>query len=368
MKILYGVNGEGLGHATRSEVVIDRLLACGHDVRVVASGGAFRHLHDRLPRVDEIFGPSFAMDEGEIRRWATLRLNILAAPRDLPATVRHWLAVVHEWRPDVVVTDFEPLSALYARSHLVPLVSVDNINMLVRCHHDELIVGAELADFVLARAITRAMIPTAGDYILTTFFRPRVLWGRTTLVPPILRPEVVAAVPTRGEHVLVYASGDHTVIDALRAAGTPARVYGMRGEATARQDGPISYRPRSTEGFLDDLRTARAVITGGGFSLLSEAIYLRKPVLSVPLHGQFEQLMNARYLERDGYGLCAPVVGPAVLAEFLLRLPEFDDALARYEQDGNHVALETIEARVTQAASDSRRRRREARRLARRSS
>ena len=26
-------------------------------------------------------------------------------------------------------------------------------------------------------------------------------------------------------------------------------------------------------------------------------------MLSVPLHGQFEQLMNARYLEREGYGV-----------------------------------------------------------------
>ena len=366
MRILYGVNGEGLGHATRSEVVIGMLLARGHDVRVVASGSAFRHLSERLPRVDEIFGPSFAMHEGEIHRWATLRLNVIAVQRELPETVRRWVSVVHDWRPDVVVTDFEPLSALYARSMLVPLVSVDNINMLVRCHHDDAIVGGELADFVLARAITRAMIPTAGDYVVTTFFRPHILWGRTTLVPPIVRPEVVDAAPTRGEHLLVYSSGNHGLIDALRAAGVPARVYGMRGAAGSGEDGAISYRPRSDAGFLDDLRTARAVITGGGFSLLSEAIFLRKPVLSVPLHGQFEQLMNARYLQREGYGMCAPAAGPAELAEFLVRLPEYDEALAGYRQAGNHVALETIAARVTQAAADSRRTRRQARRTARR--
>jgi UDP:flavonoid glycosyltransferase YjiC (YdhE family) len=354
MRVLYGVNGEGLGHATRSGVVIDMLLGRGHEVRVVASGRAVRYLSERLSHVGEIFGPSFAMDEGEIRRWATLRGNLAAAPRELPGTVRHWLSVVHEWRPDVVVTDFEPLSALYARSHHVPLVSVDNIHMLVRCQHDEGIVGTQLADFILARAVTRAMIPTAGDYVVTTFFRPRILWGRTTLVPPIVRPEVVAAVPSRGEHVLVYSSGEHSVIDALHAADVPARVYGMRGT-------------RSNETFLDDLRTARAVITGGGFSLLSEAIYLRKPVLAVPLQGQFEQFMNARYLEREGYGMSAPEAGPAELADFLARLPEFEASLSDHEQDGNRVALDVIEAIVTGAAADSRRRRREARRMARRS-
>ena len=62
MRILYGVNGEGLGHATRSEVVIGSLLN-EHDVRVMASGAAFKYLEGRLGH-GEVFGPSFAMDHG----------------------------------------------------------------------------------------------------------------------------------------------------------------------------------------------------------------------------------------------------------------------------------------------------------------
>ena len=366
LKILYGVNGEGLGHATRSQVVIDTLLA-RHDVRVVASGAAFRYLRERLPWVDEIFGPSFAMDDGEIRRWATVRHNLAGAPRELPATVRHWLGVVAAWRPDVVVTDFEPLAGIYARSAHVPLVSVDNIHMVDRCHHDDGIVGADRADYAIARAVTRAMVPVAGDYVIPTFFRPPLARGRTTLVPPILRPEVVAAEPVRGEHLLVYSSGSRALLDALRASGLPCRVYGMRdGPEAGTSDGAIAFRPRSADGFLDDLRTARAVITGGGFSLLSEAVFLRKPVLAVPLDGQFEQLMNARYLEREGYGACASAVGTETLAAFLARLPDYERALGTYEQDGNLEALLAIEATVTAAAADDRHDRRQARRVARR--
>ena len=74
------------------------------------------------------------------------------------------------------------------------------------------------------------------------------------------------------------------------------------------------------------------MITGGGFSLLSEAVYLRKPVLAVPLDGQFEQLMNARYLQREGYGLARRRSGRPTLAEFLARLPEYDEALAGYDR------------------------------------
>jgi uncharacterized protein (TIGR00661 family) len=365
VRILYGVNGEGMGHATRSEVVIGALLA-GHDVRVVASGAAFRYLHGRLGHVSEIFGPSFAMEQGEIRRWATVTHTMAAARHELPHDVRRWLAEVREWRPEVVVTDFEPLSGIYARTFRTPLVCVDNIHMIDRCRHDDEITAGAHEDFRIARAVTRALVPAAGDYVIPTFFRPPVLRGRTTLVPPIVRPAIVAAQPVRGEHLLVYSAGSDALIDALRGCGVPCRLYGMRdGPAVGTTDGPIEFRARSVDGFLDDLVSARGVITGGGFSLLSEAVYLGKPVLSVPLHAQFEQLMNARYLQRAGFGLCARTIDAAALATFLQRLDDYHERLAGYAQDGNVEALGAIEATVIAAGADTRRERARARRQAR---
>jgi uncharacterized protein (TIGR00661 family) len=366
MRVLYGVNGEGMGHATRSDVVISSLLAA-HDVRVMASGAAFRYLEDKYGHVNEIFGPSFALDHGEIRRWATVTHTMSAMGRDLPGSVRRWMATVDEWRPDVVVTDFEPLSGIYARSSRTPLVCVDNIHMIDRCRHGKAIVDGARDDFRLARVVTRAMVPTAGDYVITTFFRPPLLRGRTVLVPPIVRPSVVAAQPVRGEHLLVYSGGSEELIAALRNCGVPSRVYAMRdGPEAGTTDGAIEYRERSIDGFLEDLVSSRGVITGGGFSLLSEAVFLGKPVLSVPLRGQFEQLMNARYLDREGFGLCAPVVDEPTLTTFLDRLDSYHERLAEYAQDGNVEALQVIGERVMAAGVDSRRDRAQARRQARR--
>ena len=234
MKVLYGVNGEGMGHATRSEVVIDALLE-RHDVRVVAGGAAFKYLSERLPRVDEIFGPSFALEEGEIQKWASVRQSLHDARLELPDTMRHWMSLVHEWRPDVVITDFEPLAGVYARTTRTPLIAIDNIHMLVRCHHDERIVGAQHSDFMLACGVTRAMVPGAISYIVTTFFDAPVAYDGTTLVPPILRPEIIAAESTRGEHLLVYSSGEEELLDEPPALGPAlprlrdARRSGRRG-------------------------------------------------------------------------------------------------------------------------------------------
>jgi uncharacterized protein (TIGR00661 family) len=367
MRILYGVNGEGMGHATRSRVVIESLLD-DHDVRVVASGAAFRYLSECLPRVDEIMGPSFAMEEGEIHRWATVVQNVRNVRRELPETVHNWVRTVDKtWKPEVVITDFEPLAGIYARTTRTPMLAVDNVNMLDRCHHDAEIIGKQRDDYLIARAVVRSMVPGAIEYLVTTFFEPPLARGGTTLVPPIIRPEIVSAKVERGDHLVVYSSGDPVLTDSLRASGVPCRVYGMRGGPTEDQvDGNLEYRPRSNEGFVEDLRTARGVVAGGGFSLLSEAVYLGKPVLAMPLHGQFEQLLNARYLEREGFGICATEMNPEVLEGFLGRLEEFEGALAAYEQEGNTVTLRTVEDRalaaVAAAPGELRRHRRRARR------
>jgi uncharacterized protein (TIGR00661 family) len=366
MRILYGVNGEGMGHATRSRVMIDSLLD-NHDVRVVSSGNAYNFLAEALPHVDEVFGLSFAMEEGQIRRWATLVENVRSLGHELPSTVREWLARTREWRPDVVITDFEPLSAAYSRWSRTPLVAVDNINMVDRCHHDDEIIGGEREDYLIAKTVTHSMVPGALEYVVTTFFEPPIARACTTLVPPIVRPEIEAVTSERGDHLVVYSGGDPKLTDALRASGMPCRVYGMRGGPDADQvDGNLEYRPRSQEGFVEDLRTARGVVTGGGFSLLSEAVYLGKPVLSIPLRGQFEQLMNARYLQRDGYGLCAEEVDEQVMERFLDGLEGFEQALADYNQDGNTVAVETVERLAIAAADADRKTVRRGRRAARR--
>jgi uncharacterized protein (TIGR00661 family) len=366
MRVLYGVNGEGMGHATRSHVVIDHLLE-RHDVRVVASGAALRHLSAVLPRVDEIFGPTFAMGDGQIRRWQTVVQNVRLARSGIPETVRHWITLVDHWKPDVVISDFEPLSGVYARWTRTPLVAVDNINMIDRCRHDKEIVGHEREDFMVARAVTNGMVPGAARYIVLTFFRPPVARRGTTLVPPIVRPEIARAKAEYGDHLVVYASGAKRQIEALRSTGARCIIYGMRGGPDKPVvDGNLEFRPPSNEGFVEALRTARGVVAGGGFSLMSEAVYLGKPLLAVPLRGQFEQLMNGRYLARLGYGMCVERTSKAALAEFIDRLPEFEHALARYEQVGNSVALRAIEEQATEAAEAAPRELRRARRTARR--
>jgi uncharacterized protein (TIGR00661 family) len=355
VRILYGVQGEGMGHAMRAGVVLER-LAREHEVRIVASGRAFEYLAERGPHVHEIWGLSFAKDGAEVRIAQSVLQNLLGAVGGWPRDVRAYLELAEAFHPDVVISDFESFSVLFAQRHRLPILSIDNIQMLNRCKHDAELLRGYRRDFELARAYVAAKVPRAFHYVITTFFYPELRRKRTTLVPPIVRPDVVAARSEPGEHLLVYWTGDDAALRVLARAGVACRIYGRLGAGEEDLvDGSLTHCAFSPWRFVDDLRTCRALVTGGGFTALSEALYLRKPVLSLPLAGQAEQQLNARYLARLRYGAFAPALTDEVLERFLEELPRYEEAVAAYAQDGNEVAFAVIQEQLEAAAARPRR-------------
>ena len=207
-----------------------------------------------------------------------------------------------------MISDFESWSYLFGKNHFIPVVSVDNIQMLTRCTHAPEILAGHETEFRMAKTVIKPKVAGAFHYLITTFFYPPIRKPRTTLGPPILRPQILAAERGQGDHLLVYqTSTSNTALpEILARSGRECRIYGLRRDLKEDVvEGNLRYRPFSEDGFIDDLRTARGVIASGGFTLMGEAVYLRRPMLAIPIGGQFEQVLNARYLEAEGYGLGA---------------------------------------------------------------
>ena len=115
-RILYGVAGEGMGHAIRSRVIIDH-LSREHDVQVVVSGRAHDYLkareHDRLG-VNRIWGLSIVYEDNEVQQLRTILSNVTGAfTGGLPKNARAYFDLTTQFQPDVVVSDFETWSYLF---------------------------------------------------------------------------------------------------------------------------------------------------------------------------------------------------------------------------------------------------------------
>ncbi len=74
-------------------------------------------------------------------------------------------------------------------------------------------------------------------------------------------------------------------------------------------------------------------------------------MLAVPVAKQFEQVLNARYLEAEGYGLAADEISDERLGAFIERLPDFEGKLAGYRQEGNVDLLAALEQGIAAATS-----------------
>ena len=72
-------------------------------------------------------------------------------------------------------------------------------------------------------------------------------------------------------------------------------------------------------------------------------MYLGKPIFSVPVRNQFEQVMNARYLEELGYGLGAERIEADVLRLFLAEAPKYASRVSRHKQNGNRDLFDVVD-------------------------
>jgi uncharacterized protein (TIGR00661 family) len=353
MRILYGVVGEGMGHAMRSRVVLEHLFASGHEVEIMASGRAAEFLRKAFAArgwVHRIHGMHIVYEENQVRRGTTFWSNVLAGVAALPAQIAAYFEIIARFRAELVISDFESWTYLFGKSRNLPILSIDNMQVLNRCSIDPELIARHRTEFEVAKAFVKGKLPFCDHYLVTSFFQLPTRKPNTTLFPPILRAEILGARPSRGEHLLVYqtAEGYDALPEALKQLDVPCRIYGMRRDLREDLvDRNLCYRPFSEAQFIEDLATSRAVIAGGGFTLMGEAVYLKKPMLAVPVGGQFEQILNASYLQKLGYGRCATdLTDVAELRGFVDGLPAHEASISSYTQDGNRALLEFLDGKL----------------------
>jgi len=329
-KILYGVSGEGSGHSSRARLISSYLLGQGHQVRIASYDRGYKNLKDDFD-VLEIVGLTIVSDDNEVSKLKTITENLSKIPSGTKA-FNKLRALIKEYQPDCIISDFEPCTAYLASHYGLPLITIDNQH---RMRYMEYKVPAVLRkDQLITETVIRAMIPKPWVSLITTFHEGKLKNNRTFLFPPILRKEVLDLSPTESEHILVYVtSGFDTLIATLNEFSRETFfVYGYDKEEVA---GNLHYRSFSKAGFLNDLAASKAVIATAGFTLISEALHLGKPYLAFPMRGQFEQHLNSFMLHQQGYGAECAEPNADTLAAFLYRLPDYREKLTMYPRSGN---------------------------------
>lgn len=330
-RILYGVHGTGHGHAIRALTVARHFRE--HRFLFLSHGAGAAMLRAEFPVLESPCLVTVVRHHA-VAGMATLRENIVILSQ-ASAVQRRLEGLIADFRPEVALTDYDFFLPRVARRLGLPCLSLDHQHIIPAGRHP--VPPGQRHVYLLTKMIVQLLFSCADSYLATSFFRPAGgSHGNIRVVPPLLREQVLSRRPTPGEHVVAYQGYEtfQRFLPLLMAIPRPVRVYGFDREE---QQGNLFFRRNAENGFLNDVAGCRYLICGGSHTLLSEALYFGKPVLSFPIQGAFEQFLNAFYLERLGYGrkLETQQPSPAVIAAFEGDLERFQGTIRRGHFCGN---------------------------------
>lgn len=342
--IFYCVCGEGMGHAIRSGVIIDRIKE-KYDVYIFSSDRAHKYLDSKFDNVYEIGGFNTVYINNKVNNLQTLANALKRNPTNMKIGYENLYKKARELRPDVIVTDFEIYATMVSKLLNIPLISLDNIHMITqtKIHYPP----NKRIEMLKAKGVVKTYVVKPKVHILTSFFYPPVRAKKNAIIyPPVIREEILKLKPKEGNHIIVYQTSKESVrlVHKLKALQDEEFiVYGFNINKT---DGNLTYKEFNENEFYDDLASAKAVICNGGFTFISEAISLKKPIYSVPALGNFEQTLNGYYVQRLGYGEYHEIMSATRVRNFLKRLPKYQKKLSTVKKTNNDGIIKELVYRI----------------------
>lgn len=336
MKIFYGVQGTGNGHISRARAINKHLRANSNIEVTYLFSGRDKNAYFDMEEFDDWdckSGLTFVTERGKVNIVKTMLQN----------KIRTFLSYVKNLDLsgyDLVLCDFEPITAWAARRQKVPCIGLGH---QAAFNFDIPVEG----DSFITRNIMRWFAPTALQLGLHWhhFGHP--------ILPPIVDLGDHKPVITKNK-ILVYLNFEspNDVIPLLKAHPNKTFFYYGEFDQPQRIDN-IELRPLSKDGFKKDLADCEGVISNAGFELTSEALQLGKKILVKPLSGQMEQLSNALALRQLGLGSSMSQLDSAAIAHWLnqddfssAQYPDVAKAIVDWLLNGHHNDIPSLARRL----------------------
>jgi len=275
MKILYAIQGTGNGHISRAREIVPLLQKYG-EVDLLISGTE-AEVSLAQPIKYRFHGFSFVFgSRGGVDKWATWkRMDLKQLWRDV-----HSLPLDDY---DLIINDFEPVSAWACKLKKFPSVSLSHQCSFVSPN------TPRPKKHNYAEWIFKYYSPTSHH--VGFHFQRYDKFIHT----PVIRSEIRNMITGNKGHYTVYlpAYDDKLLAQYLNKAGNVEWQVFSKRQKEPYQLGNVQVYPVSNETFNTSLANCEGLLTGGGFEGPAEALFLQKKVMMIPMLGQYEQQCNA---------------------------------------------------------------------------
>jgi len=328
-KILYGIAKEGMGHAIRAKVIIKE-LSKKHKILILAGGRQASYLKHHFKNIQKIDDFDLVYRNNSINFTLTFFRNLLRITKII-SSFNKAKSNINKFNPDIIISDFEPLSNHYSIISKKPLISLDNQHISTKCNITFPIKFKP--DHIITSTVISSIITNAKYFLITSFIKPKTKQNNIFLFPPIIRKEIQNSTTKNKQHILVYQTSKSykKLIPTLKQTKYKYIFYSDK----KKNEKNIQFKKFSEKEFIKDLTECKAIITNGGFGLISEAIYLKKPILSIPVKKQFEQIFNALTIKKLGYGEFQEEISKDSINNFIKNLRKYKNNLKRNKNQDN---------------------------------
>jgi uncharacterized protein (TIGR00661 family) len=286
LKVLYAVQGTGNGHVARAQALLPLLTAQPFTTVDVLLSGTFVDVALPVAPLFSYPGISFHYGKNGGINWfkTATQNNWMALFRDiLRAPVAQY---------DLVINDFEPVSAYACKIRRVPIVDVSHQAGVRHPRAARPSWKDPVAEWVLAHF---APAPRCMGFHFQSF--------GTNYRTPVIRPAIRQLNQTMDGSVLVYLPAfAPDVLEPVFSALTERiwHVFIRAGLVHPPSAKNVIWHTIDQEAFLDRLGRCSHVLCSAGFELPAEALFLGRQVAVIPIVGQFEQACNAQEAARLG--------------------------------------------------------------------
>jgi hypothetical protein len=242
--------------------------------------------------------------------------------------------VIEKNQPDVVLNFYEPLGGLYSLFFRPKAAFWTIGHQYLEAHPDFVFAPGRRLEKFLFRMHTRLTAIGAEERLALSFL-PKENQAGIRVVPPLLRNEVKELKVSGGDFYLAYMVNPGYAEEVFAfAKGHPEvqiRAYwDKKGAQEVEFPLPnLSFHKVNDKGFLEAMAACKGLLCTAGFESVCEAMYLGKPVLMVPVAGQYEQACNALDGEQSGAGKKADFFDFSLLTT--LHLPDPNHTLSYRE-------------------------------------
>ncbi|MBI5066226.1 hypothetical protein HZA97_08375 [Candidatus Woesearchaeota archaeon] len=338
-KILWGISGIGTGHTHRQLPLMQHFSKkCKIVIFAYQESYKFYDKYFKNKKnisVLKIDIPFWAGNKKGLDFKATERIN---KNKDFLTINCKALAKAQKLlgKPNLVITDYEPLSAQYAYAYSVPLVTIDQQSKYLVGKFPESLGNQGYKDEIMR---LRMFFPKADARIACSFFKVNKKQKEVLIFPSTLKKEIInlKRKKSQSKSILVYISSQREFV---QSSNEIIKIFESRKETNfyvfTRNVASIKLKTSSNihlyeHGdpiFYKILQECSGIISTAGHMLLSEAMYLGIPVYAIPL-AVYEQQMNAHIINENKLGISNQKINTEKLNYFIKNLTRFEQNIKK---------------------------------------